>query len=197
VVEFALVFPILLIILVGVADLGRVFNAGVIAEGAARNAAEHAAQKYLADPPGDTTQTAATRLAAPVAGFTGGYYDAIRTDAAATACAEMRGQTNTDYSGGVCPTWPVLAVCVHDNADPGCGTTAPGFAPVPSSCNGLRSGWSNSTAGTGERWVEVRICYRFTSLLHLPIFEFGEIYLERQRSFTIPCYFATGFGPCG
>jgi hypothetical protein len=197
VVEFALVFPIMLIILIGVADLGRVFNVGVITEAAARNGAEHAAQKYLADPPGDTAQNASVRLAAPVGTYSAGYYDAIRMDAATAACAELRGQTNTDYSGGICTTWPVVAVCVHDDADPACGATAAGFAGVPAACSGLSSGWTNSTGGSGERWVEVRICYKFTSLLHLPIFDFGEIYLQRARSFTIPCYFATGYGACG
>jgi hypothetical protein len=191
------VIPILLLILVGVADLGRVFNAGVVTEAAARNSAEHAAQKYLADPPGDTTQNASVRLSAPVGAFVGGYYDAIRTDAATTACAELRGQTNTDYAGGTCATWPVVAVCVHDDADPACGSTAAGFAAVPAACNALTSGWSNSTGGSGERWLEVRICYRFSSLLSFPLFNFGDIYLQRQRSFTIPCYFATGFGSCG
>ena len=41
------------------------------------------------------------------------------------------------------------------------------------------------------------MCYRFSSILKLPMFEFGDIYLERTRSFIIPCYFATGFGGCG
>jgi hypothetical protein len=194
--EFALIIPILLIILVGVADLGRVFNAGVVLEASARNAAEHAAQKYLADPPGDTSLEAAVRLAAPASGSSA-YYGALRDDAARAACAEMRGQTNTDYVGGSCATWPVVAVCIHDNADPNCGGTAAGFAAIPPECTELLSGWSNASGASGERWVEVRTCYRFTSLLRLPIFDFGDIYLQRARSFVIPCYFATGYGPCG
>jgi hypothetical protein len=91
----------------------------------------------------------------------------------------------------------VVAVCVHDDADPACGATAAGFASVPAECGDLASGWSNATGGSGERWVEVRICYKFSSVLHLPLFDFGDIYLQRERSFTIPCYFATGFGACG
>ena len=39
-VEFALVLPMLLVLLLGVADFGRVFAAGITIEAAARNAAE-------------------------------------------------------------------------------------------------------------------------------------------------------------
>ncbi len=39
-VEFALVLPLLLILLLGVADFGRVFAAGITLEAAARNASE-------------------------------------------------------------------------------------------------------------------------------------------------------------
>ena len=45
-VEFALVLPMLLILLLGVADFGRVFQAGITLEAATRNAAEAAAQEY-------------------------------------------------------------------------------------------------------------------------------------------------------
>lgn len=197
VVEFALVIPMLMIILVGIADFGRVFNAGVVLEAAARNAAEHASQKYLADPPGESSLTAAVRLSAPVGSTGSSYYAAIREDAAQLVCAEMRGLTSTDYGGGVCGTWPVVAVCVHDGADPNCGATAAGFAAIPPQCPDLNGAWSNAATTAGDRWVEVRVCYRFSSILKLPIFEFGDIYLERTRSFIIPCYFATGFGGCG
>src|SRR5918999_379430 len=46
-VEFALVLPILLVLLLGIADFGRVFTAGIVLEASARNAAEAAAQEYL------------------------------------------------------------------------------------------------------------------------------------------------------
>jgi hypothetical protein len=197
VVEFALVIPILMMLFVGIADFGRVFNAGVVLEASARNAAEHATQKYLANPPGDPSLTAAARLSAPVAAADPAYYAAIRQAAARVACAEMRGLPSTDYVDGACATWPVIAVCVHDSADPNCGATATGFASVPPECGELTGTWSNAASGTGERWVEVRACYRFTTILKLPLITFGEIYLERARSFIIPCYFATGFGGCG
>src|SRR6187401_3080262 len=46
-VEFALVLPMLLVLLLGIADFGRVFQAGITIEAAARNAAEAAAQEYV------------------------------------------------------------------------------------------------------------------------------------------------------
>ena len=51
--------------------------------------------------------------------------------------------------------------------------------------------------GNGERWIEVRSCYEFTSIFQLPLFSLGNFWLERTRTFTIPCYFATGYGGCG
>ena len=51
-VEFALVLPMLLVLLLGIADFGRVFPAGITIEAAARNAAEAAAQEYLRIGPG-------------------------------------------------------------------------------------------------------------------------------------------------
>ncbi len=197
VVEFTLVVPILIILFVGIADFGRIFNAGVIVEAAARDAAEHAAQKYLANPPGDTGLTPAERLSAPVAAADPAYYADLRDDAGRVVCAETRGLTNTDYSGGTCPTWPVVGVCVHDGADPNCGGTPPGFQAPPAECDELNAAWPDPAPGNGERWVEVRVCYRFSSILRLPFLSFGDIYVQRTRSFTIPCYFATGFGGCG
>src|SRR3970040_1696624 len=46
-VEFALTLPMLLILLLGVADFGRLFSHGIILEAAARNGAEAAAQEYV------------------------------------------------------------------------------------------------------------------------------------------------------
>ena len=46
-VEFALLLPLLLVILLGVADFGRVFQAGIMMESATRAAAEAGAVEYL------------------------------------------------------------------------------------------------------------------------------------------------------
>ena len=57
-VEFALLLPMLLVLLLGVADFGRVFTAGITVEAAARNAAEVVAQEYLRNPPGPMSDPA-------------------------------------------------------------------------------------------------------------------------------------------
>jgi hypothetical protein len=44
----------------------------------------------------------------------------------------------------------------------------------------------------------VRVCYRFTPILaNLPLLSFADIWLQRERAFTIPCYFALGTAECG
>src|SRR3989337_4028515 len=53
--EFAILLPLLLILIVGIADFGRLFTAGIVMEAAARNAAEVAAHEYLNGPPGPLT----------------------------------------------------------------------------------------------------------------------------------------------
>ena len=198
--EFALVVPILIIMFVGVADFARVFNAGLIIEAAARDAAEHAAQEYLANPPGDPADNAATRLSTAAPPGVPAYYDGLHADAAKVACAETRQLPNSDYQSGsgTCATWPVVGVCIHDQAEPAghCGGQITGFPwPYPAECSQMNGPWPDPP-GNGERWVEVRLCYKFTSLLNLPLFSLGDFYLERTRVFTIPCYFATGFGAC-
>jgi TadE-like protein len=198
-VEFTLVIPILVILFVGIADFGRVFNAGVVVEGATRDAAEHGAQAYLANPPGNPSDPPATRLATSAPTPTDStFYDAIHLQSARVACAETRGLPNADYdtSTGNCPTWPAVGVCVHDGQDPTCGAVPSGFGAYPSGCTDLNGAWTNVPPVAGERAVEVRVCYEFTSLLRLPLFHLGDVYIQRTRVFTIPCYFATGFGQC-
>lgn len=190
-VEFALVLPIMLVLFAGIADLGRVFAAGVVLEAAARNAAEIAANAYLSDPPGTGG------LAAPVTGATPGEYSAFHDAAATAVCREARSLPNTQGSGTDCTGMPLIAVCVHDGADPLCGTEA--FrATVPTQCAQTGAANTTSQAGGGAtRWVEVRLCYQFTALLVMPFFSFDTIWLERTRSFVIPCYFVLGTGDCG
>ena len=50
-VEFALVLPMLLVLLLGIADFARAFSAGVILEASARNGAEIGALERLRDKP--------------------------------------------------------------------------------------------------------------------------------------------------
>lgn len=190
-VEFGLVLPIMLVLFVGIADLGRVFAAGVVIEAAARNAAEVAANVYLSDPPGTGG------LNQPVVGGTTAEYGAFHTVAAAAVCEEMQALPNTAGTGANCTGMPFIRICVHDGADPGCGNEAFG-ATIRAECPATGSPISNSQAGGNlQRWVEVRVCYQFTSLIDVPLVSFGDIWLERTRSFVIPCYFVLGTGGCG
>jgi hypothetical protein len=197
-VEFGLVVPILLILFVGIADFGRVFAAGVAVEAATRNAAEALANEYLANPPGGD-------LSLPAPGIDQTYYDKLRTYAAGVVCAELRHLPNTNYDAGTqtCPDMPVVVFCIHDGADGGCGSVASlGAGVIPPQCGDLSTppltnGQSTNGDGTHPRSVELRTCYRFTSVLRLPIYDIGDIWLQRSRTFVIPCYFVLGTTECG
>ena len=196
-VEFALVLPMLLVLLLGIADFGRVFAAGITVEAAARNAAEAAAQEYvqlIRNRPGGVLDTS--------------DYQHLHDVALETVCEESAVLPNRAMSGGDC-SMPVTGVCIHlpDGApDPiGCGSEA---ASAPSECDSL-TGWSDgnggyaSTGSTPLAYVEVRVCYRFTTLINISNLRLpwgwglslGDIYLERNRQFAVACYPAAT-GPC-
>jgi hypothetical protein len=196
-VEFALVLPMLLVLLLGIADFGRVFAAGITVEAAARNAAEAAAQEYvqlIRNRPGGVLEAS--------------DYQHLHDVALETVCEEAAVLPNRAMSGGDC-TMPVSGVCVHlpDGApDPiGCGSEA---ASAPSACDSL-TGWPTGNDGytpagsTPLAYVEVRVCYRFTTLINLTNLQLpwgwglslGDIYLERNRQFTVACY-PQATGPC-
>lgn len=187
--EFALVATILLVLVVAVADFGRIFAAGLILEAAARDAAEVAANEYLATPPGP--------INAPAPPADPAYYNELRKKAARTACAEVRELPNTQYDSVTtdCPGMPLTFVCVHDGQDPGCGTEAFG-ATVPGECSDLTTPPTNASANGSSRYVEVRLCYRFDSIIDVPLVSFGTFWLQRTRTFVIPCYFVLGELEC-
>jgi len=190
--EFALVVPILLVLFVAIADFGRIFAAAIDLEAATRDAAEATANEYLSNPPGPLDAPAT----APQP-----YYDALHDLGASVVCAEMRGLPNTNYDSGTntCPGIPYVIVCVHDGNDPGCGSPAQaGHGGIPSNCGDFTPAANSSQDGTLNRWVEVRTCYQFTAILNnMPLFPFNEIWLQRTRNFTIPCYFVLGTAECG
>jgi TadE-like protein len=204
-VEFALVIPILLVLFVAIADFGRVFVAGIALEAATRDAAEAAANRYVAAPPGP--------LESPAPGGNQGYYDALHTYAAGVVCAEMRDlpSTNYDSTTGTCPDMPIVMVCVHDGADNNnsCASEASaGSGGIPSNCTDFtpppNSSQTTNPDGTRSRWVEVRTCYHFTPLLNftipffnLSLFSLGDFWLQRTRNFTIPCWFVLAGAECG
>lgn len=189
-VEFAFVMPILVILIVGVADFGRIFAHGLALEAAARDAAEIAANEYLAIPPGP--------LSSPAPLGDPNYYDPLHLRTARVVCAETRNLPNSAYDPLTtdCPGMPLVQVCVHDGQDTSCAVE-PFGATIPAQCTGMTAPPTNSQAGSSSRWVEVRVCYRFTAILQLPIISFGDVWLQRARSFVIPCYYVLGTQECG
>ncbi len=184
-VEFALVLPVLLILLLGVADFGRIFSAGIVVEASARNAADAAAQEYL-------------QLKRNVAPLTSADYSRVHAIAIQSACEEAERLPNRVGTGTSC-TMPAVAVCIHDDAAElpgysGCGQESAGAAPE---CSRMQNAWSAGLPyGNALPYVEVRVCYEFTTLFNLTNLElpfgwsisFGTIYLERDRTFTVACY---------
>jgi hypothetical protein len=196
-VEFALVLPMLLVLLLGVADFGRVFSAGIVLEASARNAAEAAAQEYL-------------QLARNAPSLDAADYQRIHDVALLEVCREaerLPEEVDAD-ADGVCEM-PAAAVCIHDvpadpddgtpppaGGDPLCGVEASG-APQPG-CSALAGSWNAAKPGGADQLphVEVRVCYRFTTLinltdLRLPLgwgLSLGEIWLQKDRSFAVADY---------
>jgi hypothetical protein len=190
-VEFALVLPILLVILLGVVDFGRVFSAGMAVEATTRNAAEVGALERLRTKPPTPGDVA--------------YYTALHEQVAKVVCSELSLLPNTtfDPSDRTCASMPVVRVCVHDNddgagprGDPLCGAPIAGFGTsVPTECPNLVVAWDNASGGAiGSHAVEVRVCYRFTTLFNLHFrlpfnagLDLGDIWIQRERVFALDC----------
>jgi hypothetical protein len=183
-VEFALTLPLLMVLLLGVADFGRVFTAGITLEAATRDGAEAAALERLRVKPATPGDPA--------------YYARLHEIAADTVCAEARILPNTTFNpvDKSCAEMPVVAVCVQDGFDPDCGGLAPGYiGPLPAECGALSTGWDVTSGGlVASHSVQVRACYRFTTLFNLhrnfPLgfaIDLGDIWLVRTRTFIVDC----------
>ena len=192
-VEFALVLPMLLVLLLGIADFGRVFAAGIVLEASARNAAEAAAQEYL-------------QLARNAPTIDPADYQRVHDVAAEEVCREATHLDESDVDAdGVCDM-PHVAICIHDvpadpddltppPGDPGCGDEAPA---APPECWTMGDTWNNTKTDGADAlaYVEVRVCYRFETLfnlseLRLPLgwgLSLGEVWLQRDRSFVVADY---------
>jgi hypothetical protein len=185
--------PILLMLVIAIGDFGRIFATGVIIESAARNGAELASNEYLAEPPGSDA-VPKIFLSAPAPTGDSAYYGPLHERVAKAVCAETQELPNSlfDAGTGACQGMPLVMVCIHDSQDTQCASEAQG-ATVPAGCDGMTVPPTNAHGGSGTpRWAEVRVCYRFTSLLDLPLISFGEFWVQRTRTFAIPCYFALG-----
>lgn len=184
-VEFALVLPMLLVLLLGIADFGRVFQAGIVTESASRDGAEAAAQEYLQ----------IRRAGAPA---TGTEFDQIGLTAQTTVCDAAERLPNRVMSGPDC-VLPYTAVCIHDdpvelvNYGSRCGAGASG---APAECTELHGAWPSLWSAGMLPSVEVRTCYRFDTLmnlkdLQLPLangLSLGSVWLQRTRVFTVADY---------
>jgi hypothetical protein len=175
-VEFGLVLPLLLVLLLGIADLGRVFASAITTEAAARNAAEAAAQEYL-------------QLVREGVALGPSDYDDIHSRATEVACDELvRLPIPSPPVGGSCQR-AVIAVCVHDGADPLCPETS---APPPfGGCSQMISPPWNPPIATGVTnlpYVEVRLCYQFDSIVGAPLGDWGTVWLQRENHFTVTDY---------
>lgn len=184
VVEFALIFPLLLLLLLTIADFARLFNASIVIESAARAASETASAEYL-------------RASSPVS------YASIHRAAWQSVCDEAAWLPNgvRGSGGGECQGLPTV-VCVHDSADPLCSSAYNAGGGIPSGCPALLPGSrpvNTQLAESGANswpYVEVRVCYRFTSLMRIDI-PFvggtlsplgGDFFIERTRAFGVANY---------
>lgn len=77
--ELAICLPLLLVLLMGVADFGRVFYAMISLENAARQGARYAASHYVTDSPQFDDSEAVASADAAAAGFTGATAVAVET----------------------------------------------------------------------------------------------------------------------
>jgi hypothetical protein len=187
--EFALVLPILLVLLLAVADFGRVFAASISTEASARNAAEIGAIERLRNKPPDPVLYPAEFNS---------YYTALHEQIAKVVCSELSVLPNTTFIAAdrTCPTMPLIGVCVRDDRDPICGAPITGFSStIPASCTHMAEPWSFYSGGEAlSHSVEVRVCYRFTTLFNLHFtlpgntgLDLGDVWIQRERVFVLDC----------
>jgi len=182
--EFALVLPLLFILLMGIADFGRVFAAGITEEAAVRDAAEAGAQEWQQlcqkySPPCDT-------------GLSQADYDSLHSLALDVACREAEKMPGRTLDGTAKCITPIIAVCVHDDHDPGSGDAKCGIeAPASGGpCSEMDAAWSPARAGpaNGRPYVEVRMCYRFDPLITFGLFGLGSVWLQKANNFAVSNY---------
>jgi hypothetical protein len=184
VVEFALVVPLLLLILLTVSDFGRYFAASISIESMARTAAEVAAQEYVQEVAAATDPK---------------NYALIHRIAWQSVCDEGHDLPNaTPGSGGSeCVDLPTM-VCVHDAIDLTCGDVYNDAGGVPAQCSNMQAGVSPTPSldSQANSYVEVRVCYRFSTWFQItiPFLDLsltplsGDFFIERTRHFTVAEY---------
>jgi hypothetical protein len=160
VVEFALVLPVMLLLLVGIADLGRLYNSVVAVESAAREAADY----------GSFAASNWAPVNVPVT------IDEMRLRACtAVSGSHLQDYETTDPGGNTTCTNPTFACALERNeASTDCATSG-----------GITDGVDCSDPATEPACtVRVRMTYRFRLLLAIPPFP-ESIELTRDSSFRI------------
>jgi hypothetical protein len=192
-VEFGLVLPLLMILLLGVADFGRVFQAGIAEEAAVRDAAEAAAEQY-----NQYLQCGSGNPDPTCSGLTDSTrYDALHAEALRVACKEAERMPGRVVDGSGNCTMPFTAVCIHDTnaGDTACGQEA---ASAPAECKEMTNAlsWNPSRIGPteatdpygGRPYVEVRMCYRFDPLFSFALGSWGSVWLQKANYFVVTNY---------
>jgi hypothetical protein len=188
-VEFALVLPIMLVVLLTASDFGRLFAMSLTIESAARTAAEVAANQYQRQ-----------LISMSPTPLSDADYVAIHRSAWTSVCDEGGSLPGVTVVPGSECIGLATVVCVHDGADTRCDEAYNASGGIPSRCPTLESGARpnhDQTGGTEtSKYVEVRVCYRFTTIFN-PIIPFvggdlavagGEFDIERVRTFTVVDY---------
>jgi hypothetical protein len=175
-----------------VADFGRLFASGITLESAARAAAETAAGTYLVE---------LRLMPSGLPPLTTAGYDRVHRAAWESICDEASSLPNAapGTGGSECSDLPTV-VCVHDGADPGCGTLYNVGSSGTTGCTQVTGATDNTPhdpSATPSKYVEVRVCYRFSTILPGIDIPFlggrlsplsGNFYLERVRTFTVADY---------
>jgi hypothetical protein len=167
-VEFALVLPILIVLLIAIGDFGRVYATGVAVEDAAREAADYAA----------FDDVNASHFEEPVPG-TVDAKDSTRLEALRRACAAV--SALPDFQA-------VAATCSDPTAR--CSTVVDSFCQLLVEDDRANQPWA-STCGADPQadvtcgWtVHVTISYDFNTALHFPALP-TTVHFVRQSWYAI------------
>ena len=159
VVEFALVFPVMLFLLVGIADFGRMYTTAVAIESATREASDFGAfQINHWDPANVSTTVAEMQKRACVAAAGSHLQDYATSDASNNTCSNPSFQC-----------WLELGAASAD-----CGSSGGWIAGTDCA----------ASATEPPCTVHVRLEYDFRTILQLPLVP-GTIHLVRDSKFRI------------
>ncbi len=189
-VEFALLLPLLLVIVLGVVDFGRVFQAGIVMESATRAGQRPGAVEYLRE----VQQGSGVEP----------DYDLIRERGCRGRMS--RGEApNVDRTPNLVRQWPIIRVCIHDLAAGRYRLRQPEYfgirRAIPEQCPETESRLlvqrarlrSLPTDANPDAARSVRRGSDVLSLHHahsprMSSSPFGEVFLQKESVFTVADY---------